>query len=180
MDTLRLCVAVVAAFVVPVVAQAKGSSKDDLCGRLRAFEAAPFEVGSDGQPIRRFVEFQWSDSWLTGGTWGCRHTPDAVARSFCSYLIDNTNQEFSVALPWRVLKCHGYVFPSYSTDWNNWTADIVLRGSRDDRSLDLDVYLIHGSVDAAVRISAIPLRPSRDDREPPSLKSTPPVSGKDP
>jgi hypothetical protein len=165
---------------VPTFAQAGAALDGEFCGRLKAFEAATFSLGRDHLPIRHFVEFQWSDSWLTGGAWGCRHSTDTGAKSFCSYLVDHTNQEFPVGLPVQVLKCHGYVFPSYSTDWRDWTADIRLPVSAKDRSVNLEIYLIHGSVDAAARISVVPDMPSGDDKEPPPLRSTPSVADEAP
>jgi len=177
----RVCVAILIAIYIPVSAMAAIGRDRELCDRLKSFEEAPFNNGSDGKPVRRFVEFQWSDSWLTGGPWGCRHTlDDTVSKSFCSYLMDDTNQEFSADLPMRILTCHGYVFPNYSSDWSDWTADIRLRGSANERSLDLGIYLRHGTVDAAMRLSAIPNNPGGDDHEPPPLKSTPSVADKTP
>lgn len=167
---------VVAVIAFPMSARAAPPARNDLCDQLKTFESAPLSTGRDAKPIRRYVEFQWSGNWMMGGYWGCRHSQDAVSKTFCAYLRDNTNQEFHAELPIRVLRCHGYVFPAQSTDWESWTSDIVLTRS-DDRRVDMDVDLVPGTVDAAVRISAVPWSwvASGDDKALPPLKETPPL-----
>ncbi len=171
-----LCAAITALIAYPISTQAASSAKGDFCDQLRRFESAALSTGQDSKPIRRYIEFQWSGNWMMGGYWGCRPSQDAVSKTFCAYLRDNTNQEFYADLPIRVLRCHGYVFPGHSTDWADWASKIKLFQS-DDRAVDMDVYLIPGTVDAAVRISAVPWSwlASADDKALPPLKETPPL-----
>jgi hypothetical protein len=166
-----------AATAIPMSLHAASPPKDGLCEQLKLFEAAPLSTGGDAKPMRRFVEFQWTGNWLVGDPWGCVHTPDAMAKSFCAYLVGHTNQEFPNDLPIRVLRCHGYVFPGRGRAWSEWTSYIELAAD-DERSTDMDVHIIPGTVAAAVRISAVPWswKASNDDKAPPALDRTPPIN----
>lgn len=161
-----------------VCGQASAKPGDELCRQLTAFETAPFEKGGDAKPLRRSVEFRWPQNWLTGGMWGCRNTKGAAAKSFCAYLVDHTNQEFPVGLPFSILSCYGYVFPPpWGGNWDDWTANIRLRGHQSDRNLILEVYFPDRSAKRAVRISAVPYDASSDDKEPLALRDTAPLPG---
>ncbi len=156
-----------AATAAALASSGYAAPKDDLCAQLRAYEAADFQNGSDGKPIRRSITFDWIGGWLTPNMeWGCeRKKADARSVALCSYLMDHTSLEFRSLLPLSVLRCYGYKFPKFvSYDWGNWTSNIKLHGEKQDRTLAMEVDLSRRSApNGAVRISVTPENPGKDD-----------------
>ena len=165
------------------------TASDKLCTQLRAFETAPFESGHDGRPIRRTVTFLWKPPKPEElYAWACtRSISDPWAIGLCNYLMNNTSLEFRDSLPIRALSCYGYKFPKFASyDWNDWTATInlpgELSGHSTNRSMIMDIDLNNRDApNSAVRISAIPDKPSVDDKAEPALdlhpsQSTDPAS----
>ena len=127
----------------------QAATPDEICTKVRDFENAPL---ADGQ--RRWVEFHWYFDPTAIWSWGCRHSDDERARRTCSWLMDHTNQEFSMRLPQRIMGCHGYGFPKFAYyDWDGINGTIELRGPTGRRILlDLNYRGLPGS-DQAIRLS---------------------------
>ncbi|WP_157081346.1 hypothetical protein [Novosphingobium naphthalenivorans] len=108
-----------------------------LCDVIRNFEmAAPAK--SDNPHERRWVEFHWGfdHSPDTIWSWGCQHSAQQIAGQTCTWLKDNTNQEFAMILPQSIMACYGYHFPTHSFyDWAGMTGTITLRGHKGTRLL---------------------------------------------
>jgi len=147
------------------------SERDGICAQLRVFEAAPFKLGGDGKPVRRWVAFEWKGHFPGEYEDICHHSADMAEKALCGYLILNTNQEFRAELPIRVLRCYGYAFPQFAQyDWAVSKAQFRLRGRMDDRRFLLNVESFPGEgADSAVWVSAVPENASKDDRDPPPL-----------
>jgi hypothetical protein len=121
-----------AAFVA-VSNSGQAAAPDELCARLRTFEAAQLPNGE-----RRWVEFHWGfdQSPVSVWSWACRHSADQLAKTTCDWLMHHTNQEFTMSLPHRVMACHGYRLPKMAHyDWDRVAGTIRLRGPSDRRIL---------------------------------------------
>jgi hypothetical protein len=137
------------AFAVIVPQSVNATMADELCPRLRAFEAAQLP-GAE----RRWIEFHWGFDKASIWSWGCRHSPDQLAKTTCQWLMQHTNQEFSMMLPHRIMACYGYRFPKFAYyDWNGMIGTVRLRG-RNDRRLLMDLDYGHlPAGEEAVRVS---------------------------
>ena len=128
----------------------QAAAPDELCGKLRTFEAAQLP-----NEERRWFEFHWYFDPKAIWSWGCRHSKDELAKQTCGWLMHHTNQEFSMSLPHRIMRCYGYKFPKYhpTDDWRDIAGTIRLRGAIDRRVLmDLNYRDLPNGEDA-VRVS---------------------------
>lgn len=127
----------------------QAATSDELCARLRTFEAAQLPKGQ-----RRWLEFHWGFDQASIWSWACRHSKDQLAKTTCDWLMPHTNQEFSMQLSQRIMACHGYRFPKFAIyDWKDLKGTIELRGSSDRRiRMDLN-YRDLPDGEQAVRVS---------------------------
>jgi hypothetical protein len=128
---------------------AQAAVSDELCMKLRTFEAAEMPTGE-----RRWFEFHWGFEQASVWSWACRHSKDELAKATCDWLMPHTNQEFSMLLPQRIMTCYGYRFPKFASyDWKDMEGSIELRGAGDRRILmDLN-YRDLPNGEQAVRVS---------------------------
>jgi len=116
-----IALSLAAAALVPTSVQA--AAPDELCARLRAFETTQLPKDE-----RRWFEFHWGFDRSSFWSWGCRHSKDQLAKATCDWLMNHTNQEFSMMLPHRIMACHGYRFPKFAYyDWDKIIGSIELR-----------------------------------------------------
>ncbi len=163
-------IALLALTVASWSTHAGAAGRDEICDQLQAFEAAPFKLGSDGALVRRWVAFEWKGYFPGDYEDICHHSADEAEKAFCSYLIQNTNQEFRADLPLRILHCYGYAFPRYAEyDWDVSKGHFRLHGRLDDRRLLLNVEALPGEGDSAIWISVVPNNVVEDDKGPPPL-----------
>src|SRR5437763_9779400 len=107
-----------------ISASSQAAAPDELCARLRSFEAAPLRNGE-----RRWVEFHLGFDQAAIWSWACRNSTDALSKTTCAWLMHHTNQEFSMSLPHRIMTCHGYRLPKFAHyDWANIAGTVRLRG----------------------------------------------------
>jgi hypothetical protein len=125
---------------------------------------------------RRWVEFHWHfDQDLASiWSWACRHSKDQLAGATCGWLMHHTNQEFSMALPQRIMACHGYRFPKFAVyDWTGMEGTIELRGATGRRVLmDLN-YRDLPNGEQALRVS---VEDSNERYEPDELPPIKPMT----
>lgn len=128
---------------------ARADVADQLCPRLRTFEVARLS-GAD----RRWVEFHWGNDKDSIWSWGCRHSKDRLAKTTCDWLMQHTNQEFTMELPHRIMACHGYTFPKLAYyDWEGIEGTIRLRSASNHRVL-MDLAYSHlPEGESAVRLA---------------------------
>ena len=158
---------VVLAALIPSSAQA--GMVDQLCPRLRTFEAAKLS-GAD----RRWVEFHWGNDKTSIWSWGCRHSKDQLAKATCDWLMQHTNQEFSMMLPHRIMACHGYTFPKRAYfDWDGVEGTIRLRGAANRHVLMELAYSHLPERETAVRLA---VEEDGHSYEPDKLPSIQPLS----
>jgi hypothetical protein len=107
----------------------QAAAPDELCAKLRTFEGAQLPNGE-----RRWVEFHWYFDPAAIWSWGCLHSKDQLAKTTCDWLMHNTNQEFTMSLPHRIMRCYGYTFPKHAhLDWGDIAGTIQLRGASNRR-----------------------------------------------
>ena len=137
------------AAAVLISTSSQAAAADELCTKLRTFEDAQVPNGE-----RRWVEFHWGFDQRAIWSWACRHSTDQLAKTTCGWLMQHTNQEFSMSLPHRIMACHGYRFPKFAHyDWGKIAGTIRLRGASDRRILmDLN-YRDLPQGEQAVRVS---------------------------
>src|SRR4051812_39654290 len=101
------------AIAMLVSTSSQAAVPDQLCGKLRSFEAAPLRDGE-----RRWGEFHWGYDQAAIWSWACGNSKDALSKTTCGWLMHHTNQEFSMSLPHRIMACHGYRLPKFAHyDW---------------------------------------------------------------
>lgn len=159
------------AAVVLVSMSVQAAARDELCTRLRTFETAQLP-----KQERRWVEFHWGfdQAPITAWSWACRHSKDQLAKTTCDWLMNHTNQEFSMQLPQRIMTCHGYRFPkSASLDWKGIEGTIELRSASNRRVLmDLN-YRDLPNGEQAVRVSVEDSNVRYDKDELPPIEPMP-------
>jgi hypothetical protein len=103
-----------------VAVSAPANAADKLCEKLQVFERSKPARSSE----RRWFEFHWGFEHVDAlWSWGCRHSQDDVANATCKWLVDNTNQEFSMMLPLEIMRCYGYGIPPHASyDWADMAA----------------------------------------------------------
>lgn len=150
--------------VLPVQARA---AEDELCKRLRSFQAASFDKDAEGKPLRRAVEFHWVGAWLdldTGFGTQCRDGGTQAGKTLCSWLPEHTSIEFPDNLPMDILRCFGWKIPAYASDWGvrkgSFDIHTNAQGSRpkdSDRYLQLEIDMrARKKAHTAIRLSVIP------------------------
>lgn len=152
-----------------ISASSQAAAPDKLCAKLRTLEEAGLPNGE-----RRWVEFHWYFDQAAIWSWGCRHSNDNVAKTTCDWLMHNTNQEFAMSLPHRIMACHGYGLPKYAhRDWKDIAGTIELRGASNRRILmDLNYRdLPHG--EDAVRVSVADPNKQYEPNELPPIEPMP-------
>lgn len=127
----------------------EAATPDELCAKLRTLETAQLQNGQ-----RRWVEFHWGFDQTAIWSWGCLHSNDQLAKATCDWLMHDTNQEFSMQLPHRIMACHGYGFPKFAYyDWDGIEGAIQLRSASNRRvKMDLN-YRDLPNGEQAVRVS---------------------------
>lgn len=157
------------AAVVLLSVPLQAATPDELCARLRTFETAPLPKGE-----RRWVEFHWGYDQAAFLSWACRHSKDQLTKTTCDWLMAHTDQEFTMQLPLRIMKCHGYRFPKFaSLDWKGIEGTIELRGASSRRVLlDLN-YRDLPKGEQAVRISVEDSNVRYDPDELPPIEPMP-------
>jgi hypothetical protein len=148
---------------------ADAAAPDQLCARLRTLETAQLPKGE-----RRWFEFHWGFDHASFWSWGCRHSNDQLAKATCDWLMNHTNQEFSMQLPHRIMTCHGYRFPKFAYyDWDGIEGTIELR-SVSDRRVQMDLnYRDLPNGEQAVRVSVGDSKTRYDPDELPPIQPMP-------
>jgi hypothetical protein len=147
-------VASFAAGLILLLASSEASA-DELCTRLKPFEAARFD-GIEQPKGRRWVELHWVGRWLdlkNGWGFNCLSSGDEGAKKLCSWLVDHSPSEFSTYLPIGILECYGYQFPKPYDEWANWRSDIQLSGYKRQLLLEVNFLGFEGE-SGAIRLSA--------------------------
>jgi hypothetical protein len=167
--------------ILTVLMTASNASADELCSQLTAFENARFD-GAEHPNGRRWAELHWVGSWLDlKNGWGfeCRSSGDAVAKGFCSWLVEHSPSEFSTYLPIGILECHGYRFPKPYDSWAHWRSEIEIWRDGREAMLEVNFPDIEGQP-GAIRLSTFadnvfdsdaglpPLGPAPSEQEPSS------------
>lgn len=123
-----------------LAASNSASAANELCQRLKALETSkPYSADDPGE--RRWIEFHWGADNNPDSIWslGCRSSKHQISKVTCDWLMQHTNQEFSMMLPQAIMACYGYRFPKFAFyDWNGVLGSIEMR-SANGRRLILDM-----------------------------------------
>jgi hypothetical protein len=164
------------------------AAEDELCSRLRAFQAAQFDKDAESKPLRRAIEFHWIGYWLDfdkGFGTQCRDGSTAPGKALCAWLPQNTSVEFPEELPMNILRCYGWKIPGYASDWyvrtGSFEIDTDEHGNEQensDRYLRLEINMEPRKPGhTAIRLSVIPWAEKYLDPQP-RLKIDEPIDTK--
>jgi hypothetical protein len=150
------------------LALAAPAQATELCDQVKAFVQAPLAKGSDGKPVRRWVELHWVGVWMDvdhGWTRTCKQAEDASSHALCGWLVNNSPFEFADTLPKDIMKCFGYGFPRPNDTWFPWVATMTFKhGSPDDRFVVLETdFRNRKSTESAMRLSVVPFGEDHDE-----------------
>jgi hypothetical protein len=131
---------------------------DELCTRLKAFEAAPLAINHANEPKGNWVTVNWikSSDTATGYAIACAYDRKSAAeKAFCDWLGQNTSSEFHHGLPIQLLQCHGFAVPNPYPWMYPWIGRVRVETNDPNRIIIVDIALgAHNGPDA-VRLAVL-------------------------